>query len=66
MPFVIHATEVEYVRRMRDMLCTDISSESNVVNLFHCCLPRTFCFFTSMREMDTWGRDMNLEAGQRS
>lgn len=30
--FVRHVAKVEYVRRIRKMLCTDISSESNVVS----------------------------------
>lgn len=33
MRFVRYATEVEYARRMSEMLCTDISYESNVVAL---------------------------------
>lgn len=55
MPFVRLATEVEYVRRMREMLRTNISSLNNVVDLSRCCLLRTFSPFYVIWEVDTWG-----------
>lgn len=66
LPFVPHVTEVEYKRRISKMLGTDISSESNVVDLSCCWLPRTFSSFYLMREVDTWGRDLELKVLQRS
>lgn len=39
MLFVPHATEVEYERRTREMLRSDISSDSDEANLSSCCLP---------------------------
>lgn len=33
MPFICHATEVECVRRIREMLRTNISSESTMIDL---------------------------------
>lgn len=42
MPFVCYATEVDFVRRMWKMLGTNISSDSDEVDLSCCCFPRTF------------------------
>lgn len=53
MPFVLHATEVDYERRMHEMLRTDISSESDGIHLYRCCLPLSFSSFYPIREVDT-------------
>lgn len=66
MLFVCHATEVEYVRHMREMLRTDISSKSGVVNLSRSCLHHPFRSFYLIGKANTWGRDLNLEERQRS
>lgn len=66
MAFVRHATEVEYVRRMREILRPDILSESDVVNLSRCCLPCPFSLFYPIREVDTCNQDLELDVLQRS
>lgn len=57
-PFFGHATAIEYARRMREILRTDTSSESNVVVLFCYCLPRAFSPLNPIRdvgtEVETW------------
>lgn len=45
MPFVSHATKVEYVRRRREVLHTYASSEKNMVDLSQCFLPPPFNSF---------------------
>lgn len=52
MLFVHLATEVECVRRMRKMLQMDISSESNIADLFPFCLPRPLSCLYPTREVD--------------
>lgn len=52
MPFVCHATGVEYACRVREMLLMDILSESNVVDLFRFYLPASVQSILS----DTVGR----------
>lgn len=47
------------------MLPSDISSESDLVYLASCCLPRPFSSFFLIREVDTWGLDWDLEKRQR-
>lgn len=68
MPFVCDATEVEYVRRMCEMLRTGISfsSKRDVVNLSRFCLPCPFSLFYVIRVVDTWSRSLGLEVGQSS
>lgn len=61
MPFVLHASEVEYVRRMRKMLRKDTSSDSNVVDLSCCCLHPPFRSSYPIREVDRWGQDADFE-----
>lgn len=53
MPFVRNATEVEYKRHLREMLRTDKSSGSNVVDLSLFCLPHSFSSYNLVREVDT-------------
>lgn len=45
MPFVRHATESVYEHRMYEVLWTDISPNSNMVDLSRCCLPRRLVCF---------------------
>lgn len=66
MPFVRCATEVGYVRCMREMLRTDILFESDVVDLSHGCLPRSFSSVYLIREVSTGVRDLDFEVRQRS
>lgn len=65
-PFVRYATEVEYDRRMHKMLGTNFSSDSDVVDFSCCFLPRLFRFFYLIRNVDTWGRDMDFNVRRRS
>lgn len=36
MPFVLHASEVAYIRRMREVPRTNISSNMEIINLSRC------------------------------
>lgn len=65
LPFVRHATRVENVRRMRDMFWTDILSESDVVDSSHCYLAHPLSSIYLIREVDTWGRRLDMEVRQR-
>lgn len=56
MPFVHLATEVGYLRRMREVLRTIMSSESNVVNFFLLLLTSSDQFILS-----NTGREMALQ-----
>lgn len=56
MPFVRHATEVEYIRHKRKTLRTDILSESYVVDLSCCDSPHPFSSFDL-----TWGWIFGVE-----
>lgn len=66
MRIVRHATEVECVRRMREMLRTNISSKSDVVDLFYCCFTHPFRSFYLILKEDIWGQDLDLEMRQKS
>lgn len=61
MPFVRYVTEVEYVRCKREIERTDISSDNDLADLSCCCLPHLFSSFNSIRETDTWGRDVDFK-----
>lgn len=63
---VLHTAEVEYVRHMLRMLRTDISPESNIVDLSRFRSPRPFSSFDLICEVDTRGRDLGLEVRHRS
>lgn len=63
---VRHATEVKYVRRMRNMLRTDQSPDRDGVDLSCRCLPSLFSSFYPIREGRKWSRDMDLEVQQKS
>lgn len=65
MSFVRHATGVKYVRDMSEMLHTDISSHSDIVNMSRCCLPHPICSFYLIQEADPWGRGVDFEVRQR-
>lgn len=64
MPLIRRAIE-KYVRQMREMSHMDISSDSDVVDLSRCCLPRPFCLLYPIREVSTWGRDVDYEVRLR-
>lgn len=57
---------VQYVRRIREVLHTDISSESSMLDLSRCCLQRLFNFVYLIGRVDTQGRDLGLELRHRS
>lgn len=61
-----HATKVEYVRRMLEMLRTDVSSDRDIIKLFPCCLPHPFSSFYPIRGEDSSDREVDFEARQRS
>lgn len=64
MPFVCLAPDVEYILCMRDMMHIDISSEtseSNIVDLSQCCLPRPYSLLYLIRKVATWVPDLDME-----
>lgn len=56
--FVLHATEVECVRRTDEILPMRVSTASDIVDLSRCCMPCPFNSFYQIREVETW--DQNL------
>lgn len=65
MPFVPHATDVEYLRCMRKISRADISLESDVYDLSCCCLLRPFSSFYMIGNVKVQGRDLDSEVRQR-
>lgn len=55
--FLHHATEIEYVRRLRNVLPTDSSCGSEMVELSQCHLPPLFSFNYLIQVVDTCGQD---------
>lgn len=66
MSIVRRGTDLEYARRMREMFGTDISSESELVDFSRFCCSLLFSFFCPIREVETWGGDVDLELRKRS
>lgn len=66
MSFVRHATEVQYVRRMREMLRIDILFERVVGELSRCCLRCLFSLYYPIWEVDIWGQDLDIIVWHRS
>lgn len=64
MPYVRYATEVEYLRRVRETLRTDISSENELADLSRCCLTHPFSSFHLIQEVETLGRDLDCKVRQ--
>lgn len=52
MLFALHATEFEYIRGMRVMLCTETFFKSDIVNMLRFCLPCVFRLFSLIRMVD--------------
>lgn len=65
-PFIRHAAQLEYVRRLCDIFRTDKWNESNIVSLSQCCLPSPFSLFYQIQKGDTWGLELVLDLWQQS
>lgn len=59
-----HLWRALYVRRLPEMLRTDISCESNVVKLSHSFLSPSLSSFYFIQKMGSLGRELNLEVRQ--
>lgn len=66
MPFIFHATVVEFARRMRKMVYNDISFESHVIGVINCCLSHQTKSIILKRELDAMDRDLDLKVQLRS
>lgn len=60
MPLLRHATEFEYVCRMNEIERTDISSDSNVVDLSRCCFPSSISSIYLLQKLFTWSQDADF------
>lgn len=54
-PYTRHSTEAKNVRRIREVLRTDISSDTDLADLSRCCLPLPFSSIYLIRKVDTRG-----------
>lgn len=59
-PVICLAADGKHVRRMCEVFRTYISSNSDTVDLRHCCLPRPFSSLSLVGEVETWGRYLDL------
>lgn len=59
-----HATEVEYGRRMREVLCPKIYSESGMVDFSRCSFPHPFRSFLVIREGNARGTEFDSKVSQ--
>lgn len=65
-PIVRYVTDIIYLRRMREVLHTNLSSGSDKTNLSRGYLPCRFSLFYLIGKKDTWGQNLNLDVRQRS